>query len=830
MTKHKTLFVWGAVLSIVLPVYLFHAMPGLAQPRAEKPKEMNALSVSPAASLHEAQKGGINAQPVSPVSTGKVAGGAPESAGGDTLFNCTWSSATAAPALLLDAPTVTVGGNMYLFGGVQGGAISAASFKFDGTTWTPIAPLPAAVEFPAAVTDGIDCYILGGALTGTGTPQTTLWRYNVASNTYSTLAPFSVGTWNHSAVYLSGKIYKWCGTGPSTASAQALEIYDVGSNTWSSGAAYPILISFTSGWTQGGFIYSAGGIQSVGSAASLKTYRYDPATNTWSDAAIADLPQTRWGAATALYQDAVLAGGYVNGSVTANISNTAISYDLATDTWQMLPNMLAARSRMTGAVLGSSFYVVGGRCTSVGVCDAFQGTTDNQKLLCLNTPTNIISNGGKAIDSAGPNGVLDPNESVSVSFGALNVGGPGVVCTSALTGTLQATGGVTMPSGPQNYGAVCSGSPAVFRSFTFTVDPALPCGSTVTATVHMMDGATDYGNLNYTFVTGSSATAFAENFDGVVAPALPAGWTTSLGPSNIAGVLWVTSTTTPNSAPNEAFAPDPSNIGDMYLDSPVFAVPAGGATLTFKHSYNTESTFDGEVLEISIAGGAFADIITAGGTFVSGGYTGPISTAFGSPIAGRNAWNGNSGGYVTSVINMPPAANGMNVQLRWRMASDNSVAAVGVMIDDISIANPVCGGSAPTVSSAVSRKTHGGAGTFDVGLPQVALTGAVGVEDRNSAGAHQVVVTFANPVTVGSASVTAGSIGSSSVVGNVVTLNLTGVANAQRLGIALSNVSDGVNLGSVMISMGALVGDSNGNGAVSSADVSQTKGRLGAGG
>src|SRR6187401_2367925 len=72
----------------------------------------------------------------------------------DTLFNCAWSVGPVTPVPLLDSPVVTVGSNMYLFGGVQNGAISAASFKFDGTTWTPIAPLPTAVEFPAAVTDG----------------------------------------------------------------------------------------------------------------------------------------------------------------------------------------------------------------------------------------------------------------------------------------------------------------------------------------------------------------------------------------------------------------------------------------------------------------------------------------------------------------------------------------------------------------------------------------------------------------------------------------------------------------------------------------------------
>src|SRR6476469_6620471 len=118
----------------------------------------------------------------------------------DTLFNCTWSVGPVTPVALLDCPVTTVGGNMYLFGGVEGGAISAASFKFDGTTWTPIAALPPAVEFASAVNDGTNCYILGGALTGTGTPQTTLYRYNVASNTYTTLAPFTTGTWNQASV------------------------------------------------------------------------------------------------------------------------------------------------------------------------------------------------------------------------------------------------------------------------------------------------------------------------------------------------------------------------------------------------------------------------------------------------------------------------------------------------------------------------------------------------------------------------------------------------------------------------------------------------------
>ena len=264
--------------------------------------------------------------------------------------------------------------------------------------------------------------------------------------------------------------------------------------------------------------------------------------------------------------------------------------------------------------------------------------------LAGSAPSNILTNGGSMIVSAGANGALDPGETVTVALGVQNSGGPGVVCTTAATtGTLQATGGVSNPSAPQNYGALCSPPSPTFRNFTFTVDPQSPCGGTLTASLQMQDGATNYGTLTYAFVTGTLAVALAEDFDGVVAPALPAGWTTS---ATGIGVPWVTSTTNPVSAPNEAFAPDPSNLGDTQLISPTFAVPTGGATLSFKNSFNTEPTFDGMAVEIiapTIGGGESTDIIAAGGTFVAGGYNSTIPT----PIAGRrNAWTGNSGGYI----------------------------------------------------------------------------------------------------------------------------------------------------------------------------------------
>lgn len=132
----------------------------------------------------------------------------------------------------------------------------------------------------------------------------------------------------------------------------------------------------------------------------------------------------------------------------------------------------------------------------------------------------------------------------------------------------------------------------------------------------------------------------------------------------------------------------------------------------------------------------------------------------------------------------------------------------------------------PALAGAVSRKTHPGAGTFDVPLP---LFGTPGIECRRGQGTsfdnHQVVVTFAAPVTFNLAKVTGGtgSVASTTTGGNQVTINLTGVANAQTITITLFDVNDGTGAGNVSIPMSLLLGDTTADGAVNAADISQTK-------
>lgn len=135
----------------------------------------------------------------------------------------------------------------------------------------------------------------------------------------------------------------------------------------------------------------------------------------------------------------------------------------------------------------------------------------------------------------------------------------------------------------------------------------------------------------------------------------------------------------------------------------------------------------------------------------------------------------------------------------------------------------------PNFAGAVSRKTHGAAGTFDVPL---ALSGVPGIECRTGQGtnadAHQVVVSFLAPVTFTSATVTSGNgaVTGTSVSGNEVTIDFT-AANAQTIALKLFGVDDGNGPGDLAIPISLLLGDTNANGSVNATDIGETKAQSG---
>jgi len=171
-----------------------------------------------------------------------------------------------------------------------------------------------------------------------------------------------------------------------------------------------------------------------------------------------------------------------------------------------------------------------------------------------------------------------------------------------------------------------------------------------------------------------------------------------------------------------------------------------------------------------------------------------------------------------------PSSTGGTVCARQVLAKDLYTP----LWDDVQAGPVACVNVGPPIpTSIVSRKVHGGTGTFDINLP---LTGQRGVECRSpgqtgTAGVdYKVVFSFVNNIVPGGCGTTPPGGGSvvSGPNANQCTVNLTGtqIPNAQYTTVTLNGVTDVVgNSGPVSGVIGVLVGDVNASGDVDSADV-----------
>ena len=340
-----------------------------------------------------------------------------------------------------------------------------------------------------------------------------------------------------------------------------------------------------------------------------------------------------------------------------------------------------------------------------GVSDGGTGTTRVTEAFdlpnLLQTPALTVS------DATGNNnGYAEPGENITLTIPLMNNGG-----TSATGTTLQVVGG-----GSANYGTI-DNNQTVTRTVSFTVPANASCGSVnITIAVNSSLGPTNYSR---SIIVGIPNLTTSENFDGAAAPALPAGWAVTTVQN---GTAFAVTANGPKSAPNAIYAVDPTSVGGgTDLTSPLIRVSSTTAAVTFQHRYLTENGWDGAVLEISINGGDYQDIITAGGAFLQNPYNGKLGVSNNSPFGGRSAWTGDSVSYIQTVAQLPASANGQYVRLRWRFGADDNTAGVGTdpgwKVDDISLSG--AGFAVTFTCSTAARKPVGdfdGDGKTDIAI------------------------------------------------------------------------------------------------------------------
>ena len=159
---------------------------------------------------------------------------------------------------------------------------------------------------------------------------------------------------------------------------------------------------------------------------------------------------------------------------------------------------------------------------------------------------------------------------------------------------------------------------------------------------------------------------------------------------------WALSGANPHSGSQHFHADDISSISDQRLVSPAVVLPSGQdpVTIQFWNAQDMEPTFDGGIIEVTSDGGAtWTQVPNA--NLLTDPYDGALSTSFGNPLGGLQAWWGPQA-YLNSVVDVTGYA-GQTVQFRLRLGTDSSVSHPGWDVDDVlvqscapAVVEPIC--------------------------------------------------------------------------------------------------------------------------------------------
>ena len=288
------------------------------------------------------------------------------------------------------------------------------------------------------------------------------------------------------------------------------------------------------------------------------------------------------------------------------------------------------------------------------------------------------------------NGAIEPNECNDLLVSLANVGG---VSATAISGTISTSApGVTIAQGTSAYPNLAVDTQAANSTvYRISTSPSVVCGSLIDVThTAAYSGGPSPVSTTLQFRVGVPSVPVNQNFDAVTPPALPPGWTSTVLSGS--APAWITSSASgiADSAPVAAVTNGIASVGSNALVTPAVLLPVSptGAVLTFRHRYNFETDFDGGVLELSTNGGTtWNDILSAGATFITGGYTRTLSAAWGNPLGGRLAWSGVISAYTTVSVQFPASLNGQTVLLRWHGGWDSSAVNSGVnwRVDNVTL-------------------------------------------------------------------------------------------------------------------------------------------------
>ncbi len=277
-----------------------------------------------------------------------------------------WSTKAPIPIAREGYGAARDGSSIFYIAGFDGGDSNINErYNILSDTWDTKAPMPGAAgkrSETAAVKAAGAIYVIGGR---SGVALQDTWRYDPSSDSWTQVANMIFPTRTEHMVVTDGssKIFVAGGgtsTVPGSGARDDLQIYDIPSDTWSTGASLPFAVSDALAVLHDGKIYVVAGRDNSGTVLDTLLI-YDIKSNTWSSGA--SMPAARGNPVGGVVCNQIVAiGGETGAPPSTPLTGNTFIYDIPSDSWSSSVSMPfgAITAEIQAVVDGNRIHVVGG--------------------------------------------------------------------------------------------------------------------------------------------------------------------------------------------------------------------------------------------------------------------------------------------------------------------------------------------------------------------------------------------------------------------------------------------------------------------------------------
>ena len=195
-------------------------------------------------------------------------------------------------------------------------------------------------------------YCIGGA--GTSGNLSTVEIYDIETNSWSTGTNMPTARNSFTSQLYNGKIY--CIGGSNSSVLSTVEIYDIETNSWSTGTNMPTARNGLTSVLYNDKIYCIAGNRDLSNAYSNLVEIYNIESNTWTSS-VTNIPTARYHLTSQIYDNKIYCMGGAN---ITGLINKVEAYDILTNTWSSLSVIPYSRFALTSQIIDNYIYCIGG--------------------------------------------------------------------------------------------------------------------------------------------------------------------------------------------------------------------------------------------------------------------------------------------------------------------------------------------------------------------------------------------------------------------------------------------------------------------------------------